>query len=71
MTPDRRKRTGGALRKADVDHAAEVLEGLLAAVHRGELTAPALTVARLEGALIALKCLATGREYRFDDFASD
>jgi hypothetical protein len=48
--------------------AAATLRVLVAAVEAGELTAPPLLVARLEGAIVALEALASGRQPTAEDF---
>ena len=47
--------------------AAHTIRRLLDLLHAGELTAPARLVARLEGALVALEVIATGRAPSPDD----
>jgi hypothetical protein len=53
---------------ASASEAATTLRALVAAIEDGELTAPPLLVARLEGAIVALEALASGRELTADDF---
>jgi hypothetical protein len=48
--------------------AATTLRALVAAIEAGELTAPALLVARLEGAIVALEAPAVGRQPTAVDF---
>ncbi len=50
-----------ALNRAEMTEAATTLRRLLADVEAGELTAPAGLTYRLQGAVIALEALATGR----------
>lgn len=52
---------GKALSRAEMAEAATTLRRLLGAVEAGELTAPAGLTYRLQGAVIALEALATGR----------
>ncbi len=47
---------------------ASTLSKLVAAIECGELTAPPHVVARLEGAIVVLEVLATGRSPSLDDF---
>jgi hypothetical protein len=47
--------------------AADTIRRVLGALRAGELTAPAMLVARLEGALVALEAVATGRAPTPDD----
>ena len=49
------------MRKGEARSAAEILRAILVRVERGELTAPGRAVARLEGAVTALKAL-SGRK---------
>lgn len=56
------------LSREQVADAGASLRKLLDAVETGELTAPPYLVARLEGALIALAAVATGRTPSPDDF---
>jgi hypothetical protein len=51
--------------------AADTIRRLLDTLRAGELTAPAMLVARLEGALVALEVIATGRAPSPDDFLKD
>jgi hypothetical protein len=48
--------------------AAATLRALVVAIGAGELTAPPLLVARLEGAIVALEALASGRQPTAEDF---
>jgi hypothetical protein len=52
----RRRLTQGELLEA-----ADTIRRLLAALRTGELIAPAMLLARIEGALVALEVIATGR----------
>jgi hypothetical protein len=51
----------------DLKEAAAILRKLVAAIESDELTAPALLVARIEGAIVALEVLAAGRLPSADD----
>ena len=53
---NRRRMTQGELLEA-----ADTIRRLLAALRAGELTAPPMLIARIEGALVALEVIATGR----------
>ena len=57
--------------KPDPAEAAAVLGRTLDAIERGELTAPAALVHRLEGAVIALRVLAGDRLPTAEDIAGD
>jgi hypothetical protein len=54
--------------KATALEAAATLRALVAAIEADELGAPPLLVARLEGAIIGLEALASGRQPTADDF---
>jgi hypothetical protein len=54
----------------DLDDAISTLRALVGAIESGELTAPPLLVARLEGAIVALEALASGRQPTAEDFLS-
>jgi hypothetical protein len=56
------------LTRAEMLEAAKTIRRLLDLLRAGELTAPAMLVARLEGALVALEVVATGRAPAPDDF---
>jgi hypothetical protein len=58
---------GDTVRAAE---AAATLRALVAAIETGELTGSPLLVARLEGAIVALEALASGRQLTADDFQS-
>jgi len=62
---------GKALNRAEMAEAAITLRRLLGAVEAGELTAPAGLTYRLQGAVIALETLATGRTPTADDLAGE
>ena len=55
------------LTRTEMLEAAETIRRLLDTLRAGELTAPAMLVARLEGALVALEVVATGRAPTPDD----
>jgi len=57
--------------RADLAEVADGLARLLAAIDRGELTAGAGAVTRLEGAMIALRSLAEGRPVAPEDLESE
>jgi len=52
----------------ELEDAISTLRALVAAIETGELTAPPLLVARLEGAIVALEALASGRQPTAEDF---
>ena len=54
--------------RTSAKEAATTLRALVAAIEAGELTAPALLVARLEVAIVALEALAVGRQPTAVDF---
>ncbi len=56
------------LTPTEVLEAANTIRRLLDLLRAGELTAPPMLVARLEGALVALEVVATGRAPAPDDF---
>lgn len=56
------------LTRTEMLEAADSIRRLLNALHAGELTAPPMLVARLEGALVAVEVIATGRAPTPDDF---
>ena len=56
------------LTRTEMLEAAKTIRRLLDTLRAGELTAPAMLVARLEGALVALEVIATGRAPTPDDF---
>jgi len=62
---------GKALNRAEMAEAATTLRRLLGAVEAGELTAPAGLTYRLQGAVIALEALATGRIPTAEDLARE
>ena len=74
MDSDRMARTNKtkcmAEEKTRASEAAEVLRAIVAALDTDELTAPPLLVARLEGAIVALEALASGRQPTAEDFLS-
>jgi hypothetical protein len=49
------------LTQAELLEAADTIRRFLAALRAGELTAPPMLTARIEGALVALEVIATGR----------
>ncbi len=51
-----------------LEDAISTLRALVAAIETGELRAPRLLVARLEGAIVALEALASGRQPTAEDF---
>ncbi len=55
------------LTRAEMLEAAKTIHRLLDLLRASELTAPARLVARLEGALVALEVIATGRAPSPDD----
>jgi len=55
------------LTRSEMLEAAHTIRRLITALHAGELTAPPMLVARLEGALVALEAVATGRAPTPDD----
>jgi hypothetical protein len=59
---------GMANDSTSASEAAATLRALVAAIEAGELTAPPLLVARLEGAIVALEALARGRQPTAEDF---
>jgi hypothetical protein len=54
--------------EASATEAAARLRALVAAIEADDLTAPPLLVARLEGAIVALEALASGRLPTAEDF---
>jgi len=59
------------LTQPELLEAADTIRRFLVSLRSGELTAPAMLIARLEGALVALEVIATGRAPTPDDLADE